>query len=135
MKFQKDNSNIALTSEMKESAIRERQEFIERAEKQREETAIVQKEIWKLQDQYQEVLDNVSRRQLSYMPVDYQLDLLWHDMDSGAITVDKTSSNTWYHHIKEIKEKYPVTSTWRDDIVEIQKDLHTLMANSNIEVI
>ncbi|HIA11903.1 MAG TPA: hypothetical protein EYN69_07520 [Flavobacteriales bacterium] len=37
-----------------------------------------------------------------------QLDMLWHDIDSGKISADKTSTTTWYHKIKMLKENNPL---------------------------
>ena len=47
-------------------------------------------------------------RKKAYPNLADQLDMLWHDMDSGKITVDKTSANTWYSTIKDIKETHPL---------------------------
>ena len=135
MKFQKDNSRIALTDEMikeeEEKAIVEKK----RIKKEKEHKVKVEKEIWKLRDEYQKVMDNLSARQYSYAPVDVQLDMLWHDMDRGTIKVDKSYANTWYNHVKSVKENFPIPTDWREQMAEIQNDLNTLLANTNIEVV
>ena len=135
MKFQKDNSRIALTDEMikeeeKKAEIEHKQAKIEREQKKK-----IEKELWKLQDKHQAVMDQLSARQYSYAPFDVQLDMLWHDMDRGAIKIDKRRANTWYQYIKSIKEQIPIPSDWREQVLEIQKDLATLRANSSIEVV
>ena len=135
MKFQKDNSRIALTDEI----IKEENEKAEKvrveAKTQREHKKKIEKEVWKLRDKYQAVMDNLAARQYSYAPVDVQLDMLWYDMDRGAIKVDKRYANTWYDHVKSVKEKFPIPTDWREQMIEIQKDLDTLLANTNIEVV
>ena len=135
MKFQKDNSRIALTDEMikeeeKKAEIEHKQAKIEREQKKK-----IEKELWKLQDKHQAVMDQLSARQYSYAPFDVQLDMLWHDMDRGAIKIDKSHANTWYQYIKSIKEQIPIPSDWREQVLEIQKDLATLRANASIEVV
>lgn len=135
MKFQKDNTKIALTEEMKQQEVREKREKIVREKAQKETVARLEKEVWKLKDEYQKVTDSLLARQMSYLPVDLQLDMLWHDMESGAIKVDKRRANTWYKHIKSVKESYPISENWRDELGEIQSDLNQLMANNKIEVV
>ena len=49
-----------------------------------------------------------SARQYFYKSLQSQLDMLWHDIDEGKIQADTTSANTWYGHIKTIKEAYPL---------------------------
>ena len=47
------------------------------------------------------------QRQAKYGHLQNQLDMLWHDIDEGRIQADTTSANTWYQHIKKIKEDTP----------------------------
>jgi hypothetical protein len=47
-------------------------------------------------------------RTSSYPPVVVQLDMLWHDIDSGKISANTTASGTWYQRIKIIKENNPL---------------------------
>ena len=47
-------------------------------------------------------------RRYLYRPLYEQLDMLWHDIDSGKIQADTTSANTWYQHIKSVKEFRPL---------------------------
>ena len=37
-----------------------------------------------------------------------QLDMLWHDIDSGKISANTTAPETWYQRIKIIKENNPL---------------------------
>ena len=135
MKFQKDNSQIALTDEMIKEEEKRVEVEVKKAEVAREQKKKIEKELWKLQDKHQAVMDQLSARQYSYAPVDVQLDMLWHDMDRGAIKTDKRYANTWYQYVKSIKEQIPIPSDWREQVLEIQKDLATLRANASIEVV
>ena len=56
-------------------------------------------------------------------------------MEKGYIKVDKRRANTWYGHIKSVKEKYPLPEDWREQLLEIQTEADKLMANSKIEVV
>jgi hypothetical protein len=47
-------------------------------------------------------------RTSSYPPVVIQLDMLWHDIDSGKISANTTAEGTWYQRIKIIKENNPL---------------------------
>lgn len=64
----------------------------------------------------QEILDELARqeqiakhyqyvfdRSYEYPPGYEQLDMLWHDIDSGK----SLKEGSWYNTIKEIREKYP----------------------------
>ena len=135
MKFQKDNKNIALTKEFKEQEVKERRERVVQEMERQETVARLEKEVWKLKDEYQKVTDSLLARQMSYLPVDLQLDMLWHDMDSGSVKVDKRNANTWYKHIKSVKDAYPISENWREELGEIQLELNELMANNKIEVV
>lgn len=135
MKFQKDNKNIALTKEFKEQEVKERRERVVQEMERQETVARLEKEVWKLKDEYQKVTDSLLARQMSYLPVDLQLDMLWHDMDSGSVKVDKRRANTWYKHIKSVKDSYPISENWREELGEIQLELNELMANNKIEVV
>ena len=100
MKFQKDNSNIALTQQMKDEVIAK-----EKAEELRKENELkkiqeLQEEILEKRDIYLNQLGQVKTRSYLYGPTEMQLDMLWHDMDEGRIYADTTSENSWYLHIK-----------------------------------
>ena len=41
-------------------------------------------------------------RTSSYPPMAVQLDMLWHDIDSGKISANTTAEGTWYQRIKII---------------------------------
>ena len=47
-------------------------------------------------------------RSFLYRPLNEQLDMLWHDINEGKIQADTTSANTWYQHIKTVKESRPL---------------------------
>ena len=55
----------------------------------------------------------LGRRRQAYGAFTDQLDMLWHDIDDGKLQADTTSGNTWYHHIKAVKESnpWPVANT------------------------
>jgi hypothetical protein len=44
-------------------------------------------------------------RRYNYPSISEQLDILWHDMNSGTIPGKETSE--WFQSIAEVKEKYP----------------------------
>tara|TARA_S200002703_G_scaffold152827_1_gene153686 strand:- start:21370 stop:21777 length:408 start_codon:yes stop_codon:yes gene_type:complete len=135
MKFQKDNKKVALTKEVKQEIKREREERVIQEKREAKERKRVEKEFWSLKDEFQKVTDNLAARHMAYLPVDLQLDMLWHDMESGAIKVDKRKANTWYSHIKSVKENYPLSENWKEEIREINEEVQKLMANNKIEVV
>tara|TARA_Y100000817_G_C16503008_1_gene387688 strand:- start:71 stop:478 length:408 start_codon:yes stop_codon:yes gene_type:complete len=133
MKFQKDNTKIALTKEIKEEVIEKEKETIKIRKKIEQHEKAINEELAKIQDRYQDAVDKLAARQYAYAPVDVQLDMLWHDMDQGYIKVDKKRANTWYQHVKSVKDAYSLSSEWRQEILDIERDLSVLRANSNIE--
>ena len=50
----------------------------------------------------------LKRRMAAYGPIAGQLDKLWHDIDDGRIIADTESSNTWYAHVKLVKDSFVV---------------------------
>ena len=135
MKFQKDNSQVALTKEFKEQMDREKEELEKKYKEQQEETNRIKKRFWGLHEKYDKLMDNLTKRQFEYMPIDYQLDLLWHDMESGAIKVDKKKDGTWYKHIKSVKEKYPLKEDWRSELVELNEEMQEIASNTNVDFV
>jgi len=133
MKFMRDNSEIALTKEYKEQLEREKREAEEKLQKEREEVERLKNEFSGLQRKYDAIMQNLTKRQFEYMPIDYQLDLLWHDMNRGVIKVDRKRKDTWYNHVKEVKEKNPLKAEWREELAEIQVEMHELVSNNTIE--
>lgn len=142
MKIQKDNTKIALTQEMKDAekkrkedekekamqAIRKQQEFEETRQKLLKDQGAAERNI-------QRMAEPVGKRQMAYPPISEQLDMLWHDMDSGIIKIDKRRKNTWYRAIKDAKESTPVSETWREDVEEARLEIvkvNRQMANNNI---
>ena len=69
MKFQKDNTKIALTKEMKDQVVKERRERVVREKKEAEIREKFEKEVWRLKDEYQKVTHHLASRQVSYLPV------------------------------------------------------------------
>jgi len=135
MKFQKDNSKISLTKEEKEKIVEDQIRLEKKAQAEQQKREEVEREDWKLKDEYKKVTHSLAMRQMSYLPIDSQLDMLWHDMEEGHIKVDKRRANTWYQHVKSVKEHNPLPENWRDELMEIQKEVDELVANSMIEVV
>ena len=52
MKFQKDNSQVALTKEFKEQMDREKEELEKKYKEQQEETNRIKKRFWGLHEKY-----------------------------------------------------------------------------------
>lgn len=142
MKIQRDNSNVALTQEMKDEVFKKEQEKIKEAERQLEAKikkdkllAELREEEYVARKEFESVVMPVGKRQAAYPPILEQLDMLWHDMDTGAIKVDKRKKDTWYAKIKEIKEATPLDKTWREDTENAQKKMaqvHKQVANTNL---
>jgi hypothetical protein len=93
MKFQKDNTGTAMTEKQKVSI----KEMKKRQEQQ-------QKEMKEMQEKQ----EKLHARLRAYGSMAEQLDMLWHDMDEGRIKIDKKDKNTWYHKVKNAKEKNPL---------------------------
>jgi hypothetical protein len=127
MKFQKDNSNVALTQQMKdEVAAKERKEKEEKEEEIRQHQKIQEKEVT-----FADQLGQVRFREYLYGPIGMQLDMLWHDMDEGRIYADTTSENTWYSHIKKIKDNAYLSPNWTQELANTYNDLTTMVAKNN----
>jgi hypothetical protein len=95
-KFTKDNSETAYTKEMKQKE----KELIE-----------VRRELRKKNSEIAVLKDRKNRfdhdRKAAYPNLGEQLDMLWHDIDSGVIPIDKQNSNSWYQKIKAAKKQVP----------------------------
>jgi len=136
MKFQRDNTNVALTQEMKDAVIKERKEkektakdFMQKKRKQR-----ISRD--KAEREYAEQVIPIEMRKRAYPRIGDQLDMLFHDMESGYITVDKEQANTWYQTIKRVKEQTPLSETWREDLVIAHHELvnrNSELANNSNE--
>ena len=63
---------------------------------------IKNKEVYKRQRTGQ-MVDGVVSTDTIYLPIEEQLDMLWHAIDTG--TLDKTSS--FYTNLRVVKDKYP----------------------------
>ena len=103
MKFKRDNTNVALTQEMKDAAIKEQQEKQENAQRlaRRKRKDVERRRL--AERKYEQIVKPITARKRSYPPIEDQLDKLWHDMDSGYVKVNKRSANTCYYGIKKIK--------------------------------
>ena len=135
MKFQRDNTEVALTQEMKDAAAKKEAD-------EKKELALAEKrkrkrieEIQKRELVVAEKLNNLRRREVSYGPIVYQLDLLWHDMNNGVIPIDKAKANTWYQHIKEVKDQAPLIENWREELNIAQRELREYVANNEVEIV
>ena len=104
MKFQKDNSANRLTSEILAQR-REAEENKRKAEEAKRQLTIERAEEARKAREARAPFD---RREAAYPELREQLDLLWHDMDNGLITIDKEAQGTWYQKIKTIKEEHPL---------------------------
>ena len=128
MKFQKDNSAVVVTQQMKDAAEQRKQAQIEKA-KERAEAAKKEKELLEkrkqLNLQINEVMTPLLQRINAYGDIDEQLDRLWHDIDQDRIQADKTSANSWYMSVKNVKESIPLANTsWRQHIEELEKQFN-----------
>ena len=45
----------------------------------------------------------------SYAPIQEQLDMLWHDINSGKLG-DAAKTGTWYLDVKKVKDNFPKDS-------------------------
>lgn len=97
MKFQKDNTDSAMTKEMIAEQKRNAKDLKERQEQHQKEMKEMREKQEKLQ-----------ARLMAYGSMADQLDMLWHDMDEGRIKINKKDKNTWYHKVKNAKEKNPL---------------------------
>ena len=135
MKFQKDNVNISLTQEDKEQIQREKEELERQLEEQKKETERVKQEYIRLNQEYFEIAEKLEHRQIAYMPIDYQLDLLWNDMKRGVIKVDQKREDTWFQHVKNVKDNIPIDREWREKLPKLEDEIKKLVANNNIEIV
>ena len=135
MKFQKDNVNISLTQEDKEQIQREKEELERQLEEQKKETERVKQEYIRLNQEYFEIAEKLEHRQIAYMPIDYQLDLLWHDMKRGVIKVDQKREDTWFQHVKNVKDNITIDREWREKLPKLEDEIKKLVANNNIEIV
>ena len=135
MKFQKDNVNISLTQEDKEQIQREKEELERQLEEQKKETERVKQEYIRLNQEYFEIAEKLEHRHMAYMPIDYQLDLLWHDMKRGVIKVDQKREDTWFQHVKNVKDNIPIDREWREKLPKLEDEIKKLVANNNIEIV
>lgn len=90
MKFKKNSPRAKLTSEI-----------LEARDMQKKEELAYQKE-------QEELNKPIAARVEGYPPMQEQLDMLWHDIDSGKINADTLSANTWYQTVKNHKENTPM---------------------------
>lgn len=135
MKFQKDNINTALTQEIKDAHAKKIKDQQEAEEKSRREAAEKVQRRMKVNLDYKRATEPMQRRIESYPPINEQLDMLFHDMESGAIKVDKRK-DSWYKTIKKIKESTPLPENWLEDLETARARMYLSdeeLANTNIE--
>jgi len=138
MKFQKDNSGVSVTQEMKDAAV-ERQKRIEEGEIQKKKAQQAQRvaaeERVRLNKErmqkIQELTTPLEARIMAYGSIMDQLDLLWHDIDEGRINMDTTSANSWYSHIKEAKNNNPLAENWVEKIEEASRPINRRTRRGN----
>ena len=119
MKFQKDNSEVLFTQEMK-AAIIERVEIRKQnIIDQQEEIAFKDAVAKELQEATSQLMAPVSDRIFAYGPISAQLDQLWHDIDDQKIQANTTAANTWYMNIKQAKESILIEENWRELMEDI----------------
>jgi len=119
MKYQRDNSKVTVTQEMRDQEQKKKEE----AAKKEQEFHKKIKDLKEAERLYHEAVEPAYNRENSYPPLSEQLDMLWHDMDAGIIKVDKRKSNTWYKIIKKSKERAPLKKSWKEDIEKAQTKL------------
>jgi len=132
MKFQKDNVNVALTQEMKDAAIKAEEDRINAIREKEEKEEKYRARLFELEVDYHQKIEAFERREYAYGPIAVQLDMLWHDMDNGIIKVDKRKKGSWYKHIKQIKDEFPLSENWKEEIEEAHKKLVEFKANRDI---
>lgn len=52
----------------------------------------------------------INNRVALYGSIGVQLDKLWHDINDGRIVADTETANTWYQHVKQVKEAVPLST-------------------------
>ena len=70
-----------------------------------------------LVEKIEEINGPLSLRSEQYDMWQYQLDLLWHDIDNNKLGED-AKTGLWYNHIKSIKESNPKVTAERKAILE-----------------
>jgi phosphoenolpyruvate carboxylase len=123
MKYQRDNSKVTVTQEMRDQEQKEKEEKAKKEQEFYKKRAKEVKDRMEVERQYHEAVQPAYDRENSYPPLSEQLDMLWHDMDTGIIKVDKRKANTWYKTIKKAKESTPLNKTWQEDIMKAQEKL------------
>ena len=131
MKFQRENTKVALTQQMKDEVVAKK-EAQEAHKKEIIQKNIEQKKIIaEAEKNFAANGASIMQREIAYGPIQYQLDLLWHDMDRGVISVDKTAANTWYAHIKAAKEAAPLANNWHLLYNKSYHEMKVAIANTN----
>ena len=114
MKFQKDISDLTVAPNSSKQVVEEENlvdgrnpEIMKRIKEDRK--IMDRSNIGKLMTrQFSSGAGEYQARTSSYPPIIVQLDMLWHDIDSGKINANTTAEGTWYHRIKMIKENNPL---------------------------
>jgi len=112
MKFQKDNSEVAFTQQMKDDIVA-KEVVIEEA---KEEAKILVAKQQEIGNKIKEIMEPVIDRIHSYGVLTDQLDRIWHDIDEERIQADKISANSWYMSIKTVKNENPILANWEEEI-------------------
>lgn len=80
-----------------------------------------------LVEKFEEIGRPLSLRSEQYNIWQYQLDLLWHDIDNNKLGED-AKTGLWYNHIKGIKESNPKITDERKAILE--SEIEAIIATS-----
>lgn len=79
-------------------------------------------------DKLEELNSPVSLRSEQYNIWQYQLDLLWHDIDAGLFG-DAAKTGQWYNHIKAVKDANPKVSEERE--TELKLEIQAIIEEEN----
>ena len=126
MKFQKDNSKVVFTQEMKNQIVIEEERQIKEVENKETHEIEVKEKLEILSDLY----SKLENRLRSYGTIGDQLDMLWHDINEGRIQANTTSSNSWFSFVKTSKETFPLSVNWEQDIVDARDEAKKCIANT-----
>lgn len=132
MKFQIDNSKVAFTQEMKDEEERKEREEKERIEKFLEDQNYWFEKLSQKQKELNEVIQRLAHREAAYPPINIQLDMLWHDIDSGRISANTSlEENSWYSAIKLAKMKTPLEENWLYEINTKTQEFEDMKQEAN----
>ena len=123
MKFQKDISDLTVAPNSSKQVVEEENlvdgrnpEIMKRIKEDRK--IMDRSNIGKLMTrQFSSGAGEYQARTSSYPPIIVQLDMLWHDIDSGKINANTTAEGPRYHRIKMIKENNPMPKKYKKEFI------------------